>query len=426
MKYRGTKSGKGASPLERAPVGLRPYKAAPLSGLYWMCYNPPPRGSLDKEPCNEILSPPSEMAPLPQGGCPSESDSVHQIVHGEVCRCEKLEEAAFPLFDLYSFCSVKPFDCNKCNVHMDATPRSTFYRISQQYRLSSAEVEALRRLSSENKTLVSSLESGWAAFFFPLSECGKLRDSLLVCVNGILVSGDAAWCDLASDGRFRPVGSKPVADLPSAGTCHNGSGSPSQPRGRCRSLFYYIVSPLQLHHLARPEPLESLSSSESGIFTLDIEISWRSNSNATNAVLPATAALRKKAVVQNVLLSYYCLPRLPDAVSCRVQYGEQMSLFDVTSPNLPSRSLLGNVERRRNMAIFTLPAKGQVRDAQEDQCCNALQNDFHPLDYVLLFQFYWRSNLVTVEEGTHPFMAAIVVAGLLVIIWYVLTKDLVL
>ncbi|GET92381.1 hypothetical protein, conserved [Leishmania tarentolae] len=418
-----------ASAVQRPPVGVPPYRVPPLSGLYRMRYHPPSptatssnnlRGESDCDGSGDGI-PGSPTAcgattDLPAQASSNSAAARHAAVHKQLVGASSLRDGGIDLFALYSLCEVEPVPCKLCTLHTQTTLNTSSYRLRQSYQLqkgsadhflhlltgdSEARTEAAALSTTEPSRLIHILQEGWYVFFFPMSECGRLKDNLLVYVGDHLIAGDVAECDLANDGCLRPLKTAAAASaLPGVVNCSPGgtttpwaSKSTSATSQRWKSLFYYVVSPVPVHWGARETE------------DLHLTVLWRS-------IPAAYPKHRQKSLT--LLYSYYCSPRAPDTFTCRAHFPRHTRLRLVRSPNCDSKVHLRShvTERMARVQVETVDGK-------------PLETHRHTRDYVFVLQFLFGDNNVLLEE-VNVFAAAVVAIVFLLLLWVFLTKDLIL
>ncbi|KPI83128.1 hypothetical protein ABL78_7849 [Leptomonas seymouri] len=434
---------------ERQPVGVLPYRFPPLSGLYRLRYRPPPlstcfskSSSVKSNEAGKGIhttehadTSRSQVAPCPSTPIPSSStDAGHRQLHAQILQSTSLEEGIIDLFLLYSICDVEPVPCSQCSLNMDTTLRTCSYRLRETYTVvpnsikqqhpnpaQSDEAKAAPSFplgsSQGDSALLAQLQEGWYAFFFPMSECGLLKDNLLVCVNGALIAGDVAQCDFESGGLLRPLQNKapfgastPYASSPfswkPAGRVQqitDVSTGATSPLRRLKPLFYYVVSPVNVYGGKRgagegPAPTDVV-----------ITISWRSYPSAQSP----PQSLKKNKNMFTLLYSYYCSPRAPDTLTCRAQFQTDTHLRLVRSPNCE-----GIVQLKSEVTEHSAKLRVETLDG------TPLETHRHPKDYTFQILFYFGNYTGLIEE-TSWCAAFTVVVVFLILLWFFLTKGLV-
>ncbi|KAG5468774.1 hypothetical protein CUR178_01610 [Leishmania enriettii] len=388
---------------QRPAVGVQPYCAPPLSGLYRMRYHSPTSGDAlsdyrRRESCGEAAGGATANLVAESGACSAEAR--HAAVHTQLLGASSLSDGDIDLFALYSVCDVEPVPCLRCSLHMQATLNTCSYRLRQWYHLQRNDAESLTpgpvadsetcdeehaRSKAGSSPLIRTLQKGWYVFFFPVSECGRLKDNLLVYVDDALIAGDVAECDLANDGLLRPL---------KTGATAAASKETSTTTRRWKSLFYYVISPVPVHCGAR----ESTG--------VHFTISWRNT--------PAGAPLQRRKKSLTLLYSYYCSPRAPDIFTCHAHFPSDTRLRLVRSPNCDAKVRLRSdvSECAANVGVETVDGK-------------PLEEHRHTSDYAFVLQFLFRDSQGILEE-TSTFAAAVVSTVFLLILWLSLTKDLIL
>ncbi|CBZ30424.1 conserved hypothetical protein [Leishmania mexicana MHOM/GT/2001/U1103] len=426
MEFVSTESG-----VQRPPVGVPPYRVPPLSGLYRMRYYPPTpadtssdclrteggfEGSGDavsgtRTACSATTGPRS------QAGANSAA-ARHEALHKQLLRASSLLDGGIDLFALYSLCEAEPVPCKLCTLHTQTTLNTCSYRLRQSYELQKRDAdpslhfltrdaetgdEGAARSATESSPLIRILQQGWYAFFFPMSECGRLKDNLLVYLGEALIAGDVAECDLVNDGCLRPLQTAATAAAlpgavngPAGGTTAAGaSKSSSATPERWKSLFYYVVSPVPVHWSTRE--------------TADVHLTilWRS-------IPAAYPQHRQRKKNLTLLYSYYCSPRAPDTFTCRAHFPSHTRLLLVRSPNCDTKVQLRNhvTEHMATVHVETMDGK-------------PLETHRHTRDYVFVLQFMLGDNSGILEESS-VFAAAVVAIVFLLLLWVFLTKDLIL
>lgn len=420
---------------ERPPVGVLPYRLPPLSGLYRLHYRPPAAARSGDDADANVLTAKQTGALKQQSLLDSER---HRRLHAQVLQSSSLDDGTVDLFLLYSVCSAVPVPCLQCTLHMDTTMQTCSYRLRETYAISAdaqergeghgGNTEDKKRASAASasslpvsSSLLTQLQDGWYAFFFPMSECGRLKDNLLVCVNDALVAGDVAECNFSDGGVLRPLLKTTPSEADSltswsltshtpfkssafgqrkteqaAGTASasstNANGSTASGQHRPKPLFYYIVSPVLVHR--------GSASAE-----MTITVSWRS--------YPAAQPGKRKEKMFTLLYSYYCAPRAPDAVTCRAQFHADARLRLVRSPNCE-----GAMQLKSEVTQHAARVRVETVDG------SSLEMHRHPKDYTLQICFYFGEYTGLLEE-TSWFAALVVAAVFLIVLWFFLTKDLV-
>ncbi|KAG5491742.1 hypothetical protein JIQ42_01650 [Leishmania sp. Namibia] len=392
----------GDTTAQRPAVGVQPYCAPPLSGLYRMRYHPPTSGDAlsdyrRKEFCGKAAGGATANLVAESGACSAEAR--HAAVHTQLLGASSLSDGDIDLFALYSVCDVEPVPCLRCTLHMQATLSTCSYRLRQWYHLQRSGAESFKpvpvadsetyvKVHTQSKAgsspLIRTLQKGWYVFFFPISECGRLKDNVLVYVGDALIAGDVAECDLANDGLLRP--------LKTAATAAASKATSTTPR-RWKSLFYYIISPVPVHWGAR----ESTG--------VHFTVSWRNSPAGSPVQRPKSLTL---------LYSYYCSPRAPDILTCHAQLPSDTRLRLVRSPNCDAKVRLRSdvSEHTANVGVETMDGK-------------PLEEHRHTGDYTFVLQFLFGDNQGILEE-TSTFAATVVSTVFLLILWVFLTKDLIL
>ncbi|CAG9582192.1 conserved hypothetical protein [Leishmania major strain Friedlin] len=419
------------SAAQRRPVGVSPYRVPPLSGLYRMRYYPPTPGGTSSdclrtesgaEGSRDAVSGArpacsATTGPLAQAGASSVA-ALHEAVHQQLLRTSSLLDDGIDLFALYSLCEVEPVPCKLCTLHMQTTLNTCSYRLRQSYELQKrgadpslnclmrdAETsnEVAASSATESSPLIRILQQGWYVFFFPMSECGRLKDNLLVYVGEALIAGDVAECDLTNARCLRPLKTATTASaLPGAvngplrGTTTAGaSKSTSATSQRWKSLFYYVVSPIPVHWGTR----ESAD--------VHLTILWRS----IPAAYPEHHQRKRNLTI---LYSYYCSPRAPDTFTCRAHFPSHTRLRLVRSPNCDTK-----VQLRSNVTERMATVHVETKDGKP------LEIHRHRRDYVFVLQFLLGEDSGILEESS-VFAAAVVAIVFLLLLWLLLTKDLIL
>ncbi|KAG5493289.1 hypothetical protein GH5_02031 [Leishmania sp. Ghana 2012 LV757] len=393
----------GDTTAQRPAVGVPPYRAPPLSGLYLMRYHPPTSGDalsdyLPREFCGEAAGGPTANLVEQSGACSAEAR--HAAVHTQLLGASSLSDGDIDLFALYSVCDVEPVPCLRCSLHMQATLNTCSYRLRQWYHLQRNDAESFKpgpvadletydevhaRSKAGTSPLIRTLQKGWYVFFFPISECGRLKDNLLVYVGDALIAGDVAECDLANEGLLRPLKTATLAAASKA----------TSTNPRCwKSLFYYVISPVPVRCGAR----ESTG--------VHFTVSWCNS--------PAGAPLQRWKKSLTLLYSYYCSPRAPDIFTCHAQFPSDTRLRLVRSPNCDAKVRLRSdvSEHAANVGVETIDGK-------------PLEEHRHTSDYTFVLQFLFGDSQGILEE-TSTFAAAVVSTVFLLIMWLFITKDLIL
>ncbi|KPA82400.1 hypothetical protein ABB37_03476 [Leptomonas pyrrhocoris] len=447
---------------DRGPVGVLPYRRPPLSGLYRLRYRPPVSVTSASSYAPLSTTPDTEAEenvqaakctaasenPLPsfQGELnPSASaEERRRQLHTQIMHSRSLEDGNVDLFALYSICDAEPVPCAQCSLHMDTTLKTCSYRLRETYTLlsNSKTQQHINQIQGKEEgavsappqssahggsTLLTQLQEGWYAFLFPMSECGRLKDNLLICVNDTLFAGDVAECDFDNGGVLRPLqktapfphASSLVSSRPPYGTTPFGLPQPTKapaeggqqgtkastdatsPHYRTKPLFYYVVSPIVIHS-GKPGAEDGVAPTE-----VVITISWRSYPSAQ---LSSQARQRSKFTL---LYSYYCSPRAPDTLTCRAQFPTDARLRLVRSPNCDGPVQLKSEVTEHSAKLCVETVDGSTLEAHR-----------HPRDYIFQICFYF-GNYTGLMEETSWFAALIVAAAFLILLWFFLTKDLV-
>lgn len=397
---------------ERQPVGVLPYRLPPLSGLYRLRYRPPSATDKTDANVNDTIG---ESA---TSSIALANEERHRNVHSQLLRSASLDDGDVDLFALYSVCAAEPVACTNCTLHMDTTTQTCSYRLRETFSVPEEEEEAA---GENDESLLAQVQRGWYAFFFPMSECGRLKDNVLVCVNDALIAGDVAACDFAAGGVLRalpktkpaafagspqPFGLSPFTAAGGGGQ-REGEASPllaashntketdaASSELHVKPLFYYVVSPITLRKASRTGPTE-----------VTLAVSWRS--------FPAAQPRSKKSSSFTLLYSYLCAPRAPDTLTCRAQFATDARLRLVRSPNCD-----GAVQLQSEVT----PQSARLRVVTVDGA--PLQTHRHLKDYTFQVCFYFGDYTGLMEE-TSFVAAALVGAVALVLLWFFLTKDLV-
>ncbi|CAJ1013720.1 hypothetical protein, conserved [Leishmania lindenbergi] len=415
----------------RPSVGVLPYRTPPLSGLYRMRYIPPPEvGTLSDHPrsqCNSEEADDGVSGPIAACGPTtdllaradtSSAAARHVEVHTQLLRASSLMTGDIDLFSLYSVCEVEPVPCKRCTLQTQTTLNTCSYRLRQSYALQKRDSDPLlhglvkesetcegvpARLETGTSPFIRSLQQGWYVFFFPISECGRLKGNLLVYVGDALIPGDVAEYNLDNDGCLIPLKTSATAAAlpgtvrkpPGCTTTVPASKSNSKTQQRWKSLFYYVVSPVPVHWGTR----ESTD--------VHLTISWRS----APAVYPVHRPKKKHLTL---LYSYYCSPRAPDIFTCKAQFPSDTRLRLVSSPNCDTK-----VQLRSDVTEHSAKVRVETMDGKP------LEIHRHTRDYTFVLQFFFGSELGILED-TSIFAAAVVATVFLLLLWLLLTKDLVL
>ncbi|KAG5468362.1 hypothetical protein LSCM1_02342 [Leishmania martiniquensis] len=392
----------GDSTTQRPPVGVPPYCAPPLAGLYRLRYKlPAPEGNSSDDHLGECGGEAAvgATADLVEEAGASSLKARHAAVHTQLLRASSLRDGDVDLFTLYSVCDVEPVPCLRCTLHMQATQKTCSYRLRQWYQPQKNGTDAFEHgstadsdidddghalSSSGSSPLIRTLQRGWYAFFFPMSECGRLKDSFLVCIGDALIAGDVAECDLGNDGCLRPLKKSATAAA---------LKPTSAARRLWKSLFYYVVSPVPVHWGVR----ESAD--------VHITISWRNT--------PSAASVQRQKNL-TLLYSYYCSPRAPDVLTCHARFPSDKWLRRVRSPNCDTE-----VQLRCDVSEHTADVRVETADGKP------LEAHRHTGDYVFALEFVFGHGQGLLED-TMNFVVAVVATVFLLILWFLLTKDLIL
>ncbi|TPP46803.1 hypothetical protein CGC20_21015 [Leishmania donovani] len=344
-----------------------------LDTIYWYCSR-----------CQVMIS-----AKFRESGANSAA-ARHAAVHQQLLRASSLLDDGIDLFALYSLCEVEPVPCKLCTLHTQATLNTCSYRLRQSYelqkrgtdpslhyltRVTETRDEAAARSATESSPLIRILQQGWYVFFFPMSECGRLKDNLLVYVGEALIAGDVAECDLANDGCLRPLKTTTAVALPGAvngplgGTTTAGASKSTSANPQFGSLFSTTWSALS--PIAEEESV-------------------------------------------TLLYSYYCSPRAPDTFTCRAHFPSHTRLRLVRSPNCDTK-----VQLRSDVTEHMAKVHVETMDGKP------LETHRHTRDYVFVLQFLLGDDTGILEESG-VFAAAVVAIVFLLLLWLLLTKDLIL
>ncbi|KAG5494046.1 hypothetical protein JKF63_01880 [Porcisia hertigi] len=396
--------GKGSA--QRPPVGVLPYRVPPLSGLYRMRYYPPTTAAATS----------SDHLSVERGGTAGDaitgavsasganSSAVrHAAVHEQLLRASSLGDGEVDLFALYSVCEVEAVPCMRCALHTQTTLKTCSYRLCQSYHLRKGDADSLPQESTVgpgttnevhtrsafgSSPLMRNLQEGWYVFFFPISECGRLKDNLLVTIGDVLIPGDVAECDLANDGCLQPLKTSVTA----AASAPKSTSGTSR---RWKPLFYYVVSPVPVHWDERDSA------------DVHLTTSWRSSPTAD----PEHRQSKKRFTL---LYSYYCSPRAPDIFTCRAQFPGDTPLQLVSSPNCDT-----GVQLRTDVTKHTAMVRVETVDG------NSLETHRNTRDYTFALHFFFGDDLESLNE-TSMFAAAVVAIVFLLLLWLFLTRDLIL
>ncbi|EPY17719.1 hypothetical protein STCU_10451 [Strigomonas culicis] len=287
----------------------------------------------------------------------------------------------------------------------------------------------------------------WHSFFFPFSECGPRVESFQVQINQIPVFGEVVRAR-RRDGRLIPATEKAAflaetsdvedemddtdaspssapqeaeesgegvaeekTDASSPATAQS-TGDEKAKTGKASKvkplLYYYIVDPVHMESILQQsgEGKEAKSSAE-GSEWIDVEVTWRCRIDQ----------LQGSTVY--VPYSFYCAPCRPQRLTCYVELDKNAPpLKGIKSPNCQQNFLYLNtrfVKERRaaHVAVETVQPTGTIASALSEK------------EDLFLFAIQLGERvLLDVSEEVSFAGITVVVMVLLLVIWFLLTKDL--
>ncbi|KAH9577327.1 hypothetical protein LSM04_002767 [Trypanosoma melophagium] len=253
-----------------------------------------------------------------------------------------------------------PLHCLSCSLRIQMTEKTVVYRLKTTYRVENV---------SESKF----------ALLFPISECPGVVTSLSAKINGKIVMGELV--QLSSAPLERPL--KFVSAINK--TCDTPLGSMDKISSRVYSITRDASAVLNSRK------------AEVGVDVI-VEIQWVTRELTWNG----SHSLQ-------VSYPFECAPRVPDEIICRATFSLPVKMVD--SPNFRgvfAQALTWKVRGNRCKVSLKQGNGGFLQQSDED---------------LFILRFFFQ-NVFDEEHGIGTFGPVIIVFFLGIILWLVLTKDL--
>ncbi|CAD2214890.1 hypothetical protein, conserved [Angomonas deanei] len=352
-------------------VGKKGYSIAPLCGLYRMEYEL--GNDTEKDPTDPF-----------------------SVLRQEVNQGIRLNDGSLDHYALLSVSTMTPLVCLESTLSLQATRKTKGYTVQLSYTAEEV-VDDQQKPAEETEQPAVERVKPWYCFFFPFSECGAGVETFSVKINKTPLFGEIVR-SRRRDGRLISSQQKKAflgdsSDLEDEEPVKKEEGKTKKEQ---KLLYFYIIGQVDLPSLVQ------------GDKKMSVEVFWRTRQleyqNVTKIFIP---------------YSFYCSPCYPDSVRGRVQLDpESPPIRDITSPNCKGSLLyVRTVSKGERSALFRLEA---VQSAH-----TSIATNFNEKDGMLLFEVQlgkaWKG--ASADEISYWGLFT-VIAVLLLILWYFLTKDL--